>query len=74
MTFDEAMKYHDSAFWKDAVNDETNSIMENHNWVLSNLPPCCKPLGCKWIFVRKIKIDGTILKHKAQLRVEGFRQ
>ncbi|GKA81740.1 zinc finger, CCHC-type containing protein [Tanacetum coccineum] len=36
-TFDEAMKSHDVAFWKEAINDEMDSIMGN-KWVLANLP------------------------------------
>ncbi|GJY00152.1 zinc finger, CCHC-type containing protein [Tanacetum coccineum] len=73
-TFDEAMKSQDIAFWKEAVDDEIGSIMENNTWVLSDLPPGCKPLGCKWIFKRKIKVDGTIIKFKARLVIQGFRQ
>ena len=46
-TFDEAMKYQDVAFWKEAINDEMDSIMGNNTWVLANLPPSCRPLGCK---------------------------
>ncbi|GJS85107.1 zinc finger, CCHC-type containing protein [Tanacetum coccineum] len=46
-TFDEAMKSHDVAFWKEAINDEMDSIMGNNTWVLTDLPPGCKPLGCK---------------------------
>nr|GEW09261.1 zinc finger, CCHC-type [Tanacetum cinerariifolium] len=30
---------------KEAIDDEIGSIMENNTWVLSNLPPGCKPLG-----------------------------
>ncbi|GJU61922.1 zinc finger, CCHC-type containing protein [Tanacetum coccineum] len=41
----EPMKYWDAAFWKEAVDDEFGSIMENNTWVLSDLPPGCKPLG-----------------------------
>ncbi|GJY63767.1 zinc finger, CCHC-type containing protein [Tanacetum coccineum] len=73
-TFDEAMKSRDVAFWKEAVDDEIGSIMENNTWVLSDLPPGCKPLGCKWIFKRKMKVDGTIDKFKARLVIQGFRQ
>nr|GEY99109.1 hypothetical protein [Tanacetum cinerariifolium] len=50
-----------------AIDDEIGSIMENNTWVLSDLPPGCKPLGCKWIFKRKMKVDGTIDKFKARL-------
>ncbi|GKF60289.1 hypothetical protein Tco_0177075, partial [Tanacetum coccineum] len=43
-TFDEAMKSHDVAFWKEAINDEMDSIVKNNTWVLTDLPPGCRPL------------------------------
>ncbi|GKB07087.1 zinc finger, CCHC-type containing protein [Tanacetum coccineum] len=73
-TYDEAMQSRDAAFWKEAIDDEIGSIMENNTWVLSDLPPGCKPLGCKWIFKRKMKVDRTIDKFKARLVIQGFRQ
>ena len=36
--------------------------------------PTCKPIGCKWIFRKKMKIDGTIDKFKTSLVAQGFRQ
>ncbi|KAL0445569.1 UNVERIFIED_CONTAM: Retrovirus-related Pol polyprotein from transposon TNT 1-94 [Sesamum latifolium] len=51
-----------------------DSIMRNNTWVLADLPPGCKPLGCKWIFKKKMKVDGTIEKFKARLVIQGFRQ
>ncbi|GJR17192.1 zinc finger, CCHC-type containing protein [Tanacetum coccineum] len=72
--FDEAMKSQDVAFWKEAINDEMDSIMGNKTWVFANLPPGYKPLGCKWIFKIKLKVDGTIEKFKAKLVIEGFKQ
>ncbi|GKE81176.1 zinc finger, CCHC-type containing protein [Tanacetum coccineum] len=59
---------------KEVINDEMNFIMGNNTWVLDNLPPGCKPLGCKWIFKRKLKVDGSIEKGKARLVIQGFRQ
>nr|GEV40192.1 zinc finger, CCHC-type [Tanacetum cinerariifolium] len=73
-TFDEAMKSQDVAFWKKAINDEIDSIMGNNTWVLAELPPGCKPLGCKCYFKRKLKVDGTIKKFKARLVIQGFKQ
>ncbi|GJS03849.1 zinc finger, CCHC-type containing protein [Tanacetum coccineum] len=68
------MKSQDVAFWKEAINDEMDSIVGNNTWVLADLPPGCKPLGCKWIFKRKQKVDGTIEKFKASLVFQGFKQ
>ncbi|GKB91809.1 zinc finger, CCHC-type containing protein [Tanacetum coccineum] len=67
------MKSQDVAFWKEAINDETDSIMGNNTWVLADLPPGCKPLSCKCIFKRKLKVDGTIEKFKARLVIQGFK-
>nr|GEX74270.1 hypothetical protein [Tanacetum cinerariifolium] len=58
---------------KEAINDEMHSIMGNNTWVLADLPLGYKPLGCKWIFKRKLKVDGTIEKFKARLVIQGFK-
>ncbi|GKA71337.1 zinc finger, CCHC-type containing protein [Tanacetum coccineum] len=73
-TFDEAMKSQDVAFWKEAINDEMDSIMGNNTWVLTDLPLGCRPLGCKWIFKRKLKVNGTVEKFKTRLVIQGFKQ
>ena len=73
-TFKEAMKSSEAQYWKEAVNSEVESILNNHTWELVDLPPGNKPLGYKWIFKRKLKDDGTIDKYKARLVVKGFRQ
>ena len=39
-----------------------------------DLLPGCKPLGTKWIFTRKLKIDGSVDKYKARLVVQDFHQ
>lgn len=73
-TFTEAMSSQDVAFWKEAIQDEMDSIVGNNTWELSDLPTGCKPLGCKWIFKRKMKADGSIDKFKARLVIQGFKQ
>ncbi|XP_074337414.1 uncharacterized protein LOC141674602 [Apium graveolens] len=73
-TFNEAMTSRDIAFWKEAIQDEMVSIMNNNIWELSDLPSGCKALGNRWIFKRKMKVDGTIDKFKARLVIQGFRQ
>ncbi|GJY76293.1 zinc finger, CCHC-type containing protein [Tanacetum coccineum] len=62
------------AFRKEAINDEMDSIIGNNTWLLADLPLGCKRLGCKWIFKRKLKVDGTIKIFKARLVIQGFKQ
>jgi len=74
LTFEEAMKSQDSAFWKEAINDEMDSIIGNNTWILVGLPPGSTPISCKWIFRRKLKVDETIAKFKARFVAKGFKQ
>ena len=68
------MTSHDAPFWKEAINNKIDSIMSNHEWEIVNLPPGVKPIGCKWIFKKKLKVDGSIDKYKARLVAKGFTQ
>ena len=57
-----------------AINNKIDSIMSNHVWEIVDLPPGVKPLGCKWIFKKKLKADGSIDKYKARLVAKRFTQ
>ena len=48
--------------------------MYNHTWELVDLPPGVKTIGCKWIFKRKLKQDGSIKKYKTRLVAKDFKQ
>ena len=46
--------------------------MSNHAWDLVVMLKGCKLIKCKWIFRKKLRIDGTIDKFKARLVVVGY--
>uniref|UniRef100_A0A2N9HAT5 Reverse transcriptase Ty1/copia-type domain-containing protein n=1 Tax=Fagus sylvatica TaxID=28930 RepID=A0A2N9HAT5_FAGSY len=73
-TFSKAMVSRDAASWREAVNDEMDSILSNNTWVLVDLPPGSNTIGCKWVFRRKYRTDGTIQTFKVRLVAKGFRQ
>ena len=73
-TYSEAMASRDAAFWRVAVNNEMDSMLSNNTWVLVDLPPGSNTIGCKWVFRRKYRTDGTIQTFKARLVAKGFRQ
>ena len=60
--------------FKEVVNSESESIIHNHTWELVDLSLGSKPLGCKWIFKRKMKTDGSIDKYKKKLVAKGYKQ
>ena len=44
-TYNEAVASRDSAFWKDAIQDEMDSIMSNHTWEIVDQPKGSRPIG-----------------------------
>lgn len=72
--FQKAITSKDSSFWREAINDEMDSITSNNTWILVDLPTRSKPIGCKWVFKRKRNTNGFIQTFKARLLAKGFRQ
>ncbi|KAK1678286.1 hypothetical protein QYE76_039134 [Lolium multiflorum] len=70
----EAYASPDADDWKEAVYNEMDSILSNGTWELSERPHGCKPVGCKWVFKKKLRPDGTIEKYKARLVAKGYTQ
>ena len=53
------MSSRDAFFWREAINDEMDSIMSNQTWILVDLPAGSKPIRSKWVFRRKHNTDGS---------------
>jgi hypothetical protein len=51
-----------------------DSILSNGTWELSERPHGCNRVGCKWVFKKKLRPDGTIEKYKARLVAKGYTQ
>jgi hypothetical protein len=48
--------------WKEAVLSEMDSILSIGTWELVDRPYGCTLMGCKWVFIKKLRHDGTIDK------------
>ena len=48
--------------------------MSNGTWEVVDRPFGCKPVGCKWVFKKKLRTDGTIEKYKARLVAKSYTQ
>jgi hypothetical protein len=51
-----------------------DSIMSNGTWEVVDRPFGCKPVGCKWVFKKKLRPNGTIEKYKTRLVAKGYTQ
>ncbi|KAL0349953.1 UNVERIFIED_CONTAM: hypothetical protein Sradi_4144500 [Sesamum radiatum] len=73
VTFKDAMASLEARQLKEAVKSEMDSIVSNETWVLVDLPLGCTTIGCKWIFKKKLKPDGSVDKFKARLVAKDFK-
>lgn len=71
LSFEEAEK---SPKWREAMDEEMNSIVKNQTWELSNLPKGAKCIGVKWIYKTKLNEHGEVNKFKARLVAKGYSQ
>nr|GFA80107.1 putative reverse transcriptase, RNA-dependent DNA polymerase, Gag-polypeptide of LTR copia-type [Tanacetum cinerariifolium] len=60
--------------WIYAMNNEMEALFRNKTWVLVDLPPNRKTIGCKWLWKIKYKSTGEIKRYKAMLVAKGFSQ
>lgn len=76
-SFSQAISGCDAGIWKDAMNDEHKSLMDNNAWKLVPRPVNRNVVSCKWIYRVKEeqKVDGCLgIRHKARLVARGFSQ
>nr|GEY06038.1 hypothetical protein [Tanacetum cinerariifolium] len=50
------------------------SIKDNEVWLLVELPPNGKTVGCKWLFKKKTDIDGVVHTYETRLVSKGYTQ
>lgn len=54
--------------------EEMAALDKNNTWVLTDLPPNKKVVGCKWVFTIKHTPEGKIERYKARLVAKGYSQ
>lgn len=73
-TYAEAISSSGSTFWKEAMDWEYNSLIENQTWDLLPKPSHKNLIWNKWVYKIKYKTNGKIDKYKARLVAKGFTQ
>ncbi|XP_074328035.1 putative mitochondrial protein AtMg00820 [Apium graveolens] len=56
------------------MNDELDTLENNHNWAITTLPPGKNAITSKWLYKTKFKPDGIIDKFKSRLVILGNKQ
>ncbi|GKC44697.1 putative RNA-directed DNA polymerase [Tanacetum coccineum] len=60
--------------WIEAMQEELLQFKLQEVWVLCDLPEGKRVIGTKWVFRNKRDERGTIIKNKARLVAQGYRQ
>ncbi|RVW14192.1 Copia protein [Vitis vinifera] len=61
--------------WKEAIQVELNSLTKREVFgPVVQTPEDVKPVGYKWVFVRKRNENNEIIRYKARLVAQGFSQ
>lgn len=47
-------------------------LEKNGMWGIVELPREKKPIGCKWVFMVKYKVDGSLETYKVRLIAKGY--
>jgi len=74
MSYHDAMQCPDWDMWKEALEAELNSLLENGTWELVKRETWMKVIPCKWVFKIKRDADGNIERYKCRLVAGGHRQ
>ncbi|KAK4397649.1 Retrovirus-related Pol polyprotein from transposon TNT 1-94 [Sesamum angolense] len=73
-TYGEAMSDIDSGKRLEAMQSEMDSMSSNQVWTLVDRPKGVRPVGCKWVYKRRIGADGEVTTFKARLVANGYTQ
>ncbi|KAG7312922.1 hypothetical protein JYU34_001322 [Plutella xylostella] len=71
---EEALKSELAQQWRDAMDVEYESLLENDTWILTDLPKGKRAIPCKWVYKTKRNENGEIVKYKARLVIKGYKQ
>lgn len=74
VTVEQALSGPNADMWRNAMNEEMESLRENQTWSLVDLPHGKTPIKCKWVFKTKRNAKGETVRYKARLVVKGFTQ
>ena len=73
---DDPISYEEAMWSLDCkkLQEVMESMKINRVWILVKAPKDIKPIACKWIYKKKIVVDGKVETYKALLVAKGYRQ
>ena len=60
--------------WLAAIHEELSGMIARHTWDVVRRPKNRAVVGCRWVFTRSQRKDGSIKRYKARLVAKGYSQ
>eukprot|EP00253_Pinus_taeda_P028638 PITA_28638 len=73
-TVKEVVDSEDNKLWKKAMVGEMTSLHKNEACDLVELPAGRKPISSKWVFKKKMNVEGKVEKYISRLVAKGYSQ
>ncbi|GMF45584.1 unnamed protein product [Phytophthora fragariaefolia] len=73
-TYAQAMASDEAAAWRKPMKAELRSHERNGTWTLVPRGTDIRPIGCRWVFAKKRDENGRVIRYKARLVTNGFKQ
>ena len=73
-SYAEAIASDEAAEWRKAMETELASHAQNGTWTLVPRGTTTRPIGCRWVFAKKRDENGQVIRYKARLVAQGFKQ
>lgn len=70
----EALASPEAMMWKRSMDEEMQNLQRAQTWELVPKPANIKPIGCKWVFKKKVNAGGEVTKYKSRLVAKGYSQ
>ena len=58
--------------WKEAMQNKYDALIKNGTRKLVDPLVGTKPIGFKWVYKNKYKLDGSLDKHKVRFAMKGY--
>jgi hypothetical protein len=73
-TYRQAIKHPEAEKWRQAMNDEYDSLVKRKVWTLVELPSGSKAIKSRWVFKVKLDNENKPDRYKARIVAKGFQQ
>lgn len=74
ISYEEAVQSSEAPKWREAINNEIESLHRNNVWELTQAPKGQDIIDNRWTFKAKRDANGNVQRYKARLVARGFTQ